>query len=229
MGTDISTDVQAQLKARQQRLAAKLEGLSEGGEPNAIKAQGQHFILPDGETKIPMPLKVVVLGFAYFNAYYKTKYVQGQASFPDCFAVGDHIPSMQPSQNSPDAQHENCLTCPHNQFGSAENGRGKACGNRMNLAVQLPEFGGAEGPIYRISVSPTALTGWKQLVDKLSSRGVDPIQLVIEIGRDPNVDYMKYTFSAVSKVDPDELGAYLNNADEAERMIMSEPKPPSDE
>jgi len=224
MSTEMTT-VDAQLKARQDRLASKLEGLSSGGEPNLIRINNGVFILPDGETKFKNTLKVVVLDFAYFYAYYKSKFIPGQAAFPDCFAVGVNTLALKPSNNSPEKQHDACVTCPMNEFGSGD-GNAKACQNRINLAVQLPDLGGSDGPVYRISVSPTALKNWKAISEALAKRGFDTIQVIIEIGVDPNVKYDKLTFSPAAKVPAADLPGYLNNADAAAEMLLSEPVKP---
>src|SRR5690606_3597374 len=48
--------------------------------------------------------------------------------------VGPH-PSMQANLDYFQPQSDFCKNCPNNEWGSAETGRGKACGERRRLAI----------------------------------------------------------------------------------------------
>ncbi len=70
---------------------------------------------------------------------------------PDCFSVDN----IQPSVEALDRQNETCAGCPQNEFGSARDGRSKACGTRTHLFLLNGEFG--EVPIAMLDAGPSNL------------------------------------------------------------------------
>jgi hypothetical protein len=52
-----------------------------------------------------------------------------------CYAFGRDEDEMQPHEAVEEKESEECSSCPQNEWGSANEGRGKACKNRRRLAV----------------------------------------------------------------------------------------------
>ena len=233
MGKQVATSAAKNIAAQRESMEDRLRGLGGGSGVSTIRLKNRHFVFPDEEL-VPNELEVIVLDWALFNSYYKSEFVQGQTAFPDCFAVGQRAVDMVPSKNSPEIQNDGdpCATCWANQFGSGK-GNGKACQNRINLAVLLYDEG-SEGDLYKISVSPTGIKGWKEYVGKLASKGRAPADVVTLLSFDKKVAYDKLVFAASLEAtkDPEfkeDSEACFERIPEATEYLLSEPSPPSDE
>jgi len=176
------------------QMAAELAALSErtspaGGDKIQLK-NDKTFNLPDG-TKAN-ELEVVIVDFIATNNFYEGAYDKDNIQPPACFAIGQIITQMVPSDNSPAKQSDSCAVCPMNQFGSA--GNGKACKNMRRLAV-LPADADTDTPMLVLDVSPTGLKSFDGYVKSVASKfGVLPIGVVTTITMDPNVDYPSLRF-----------------------------------
>jgi hypothetical protein len=101
-------------------------------------------ILKFGDEELPNGVPVIVLASVRENTYYTEKYDEDHKQAPICYAFGsgpnaeeEMAPheSMQVDLSYFEPQGETCKLCPHNVWGSAEKGKGKACQNRRRLAV----------------------------------------------------------------------------------------------
>lgn len=135
-GTDI-VDWEKEMEA-QAALAAGAQRASGGG--------GKFFSLKAGILSFdgaPMPgnqALVVVLADIMENSWYDGPYDESRPASPKCFAFGKVEGEMEPHQAVDqddyfERQSAECSECPHNQWGSAEVGRGKACKNVMRLSL----------------------------------------------------------------------------------------------
>lgn len=186
--TNVATKAKSNLPATldyNEEMAAIAKRIQGASGADRIKTSNQKvFILPDKSEFDE--LDVIVLDFIAFNRYYPGVYDEDNIVPPDCFALGLEPTSLVPSDNSPDKQCESCAGCWANQFKSAANGKGKACGNTRLLAVLLPPTGGLgvndkleDLPMYTISVSPTALTSFDEHVGKVARSFVKPVRAVV--------------------------------------------------
>jgi hypothetical protein len=108
------------------------------------------------------PLKGIALAQQSERAYYSGAYSPTSKELPSCFSLD----MVQPHGNSSDPQSEKCAQCPQNQFGSADQGGGKACKEGVKLA--LVPHDGVDGPIYvtkKISWSSTKV--WRNVAGAL--------------------------------------------------------------
>lgn len=124
------------------------------------------FVLPDGKESAD-PLRVVVLDFMSYNAFFDRPFSEKDKIPPACFAIGSDPKNLVPSENSPDKQSGACKGCPNNEFGSK--GNGKACGNHRILAVVAPD-GDENSPMFTIATSPTASKYWDAYVAEQISK-----------------------------------------------------------
>lgn len=91
--------------------------------------------LPNGE------MAVIILGSVLENALYDGPYDEANPAPPVCFAVGTEEATLKPHQLVVDAgtaqggEDGGCASCPMNQFGTANIGKGKACKNQRRLAL----------------------------------------------------------------------------------------------
>ena len=166
-------------------LASIAKRLQNTGSSDRIKtSNAKLFILPDKSEH--EELDVIVVDFIAFNRYYPGVFDEDNIVPPDCFALGLEPTTLVPSDNSPDKQCATCAGCWANQFKSAANKKGKACGNTRLLAVLLPPPGGlginddlSDMPLYTLSVSPTAITAFDEHVGKVVRSFQKPIRTVV--------------------------------------------------
>lgn len=109
-------------------MAEELEGMEVSFDRVKIPAGGAlYFELPLDDPENPETLKEVtgvILHHHALNSYYKDKYTGG-SNPPDCGSFDGKV-----GEGTPGGQ---CLKCPLNQFGSGENGSGKACKNKRRI------------------------------------------------------------------------------------------------
>lgn len=73
------------------------------------------------------------------KTWYAQGYTEGADNPPDCYSLN----GATPEPDSPLPQAAGCAMCPKNAFGSATNGRGKACSDAQRTAIVL----GADTPV----------------------------------------------------------------------------------
>jgi hypothetical protein len=131
-----------------------------------------------GGTQFPNnEVDVIVLEFAAKNTYYAGAYDPDNVAPPDCFAIElavgkDFEDNLKPHTNVEEPVNPTCHGCKWNEFKSADNGKGKACKNRRDLAVipatVLDEADVAkaiaDAEIAVFSVSPSNISVWKGFV-----------------------------------------------------------------
>lgn len=135
MGTEITT-----YKDKWQAMAARdSERLKASSGGKTIGTAGGILKLDDVE--IPgNALCAVILDAAYVNSFYVNGWSPGDSVAPQCFAMSHEQSELapHPSMEGEDyfePQHDKCQGCPQNEFGTARVGKGKACGNRIRLAL----------------------------------------------------------------------------------------------
>jgi hypothetical protein len=106
----------------------ELDGLDLSFERVKIPAGGATaFELPtEGEdTEMVKEFSAVILNHHPLNAFYETKYT-GDSNPPDCGSFDGRFGKDNPGGD--------CATCPHNQYGTGENGS-KACKNKRRVYI----------------------------------------------------------------------------------------------
>lgn len=96
-------------------------------------------ILALNEVALPNnQMAVIILDSVIENAFYEGKYDADNITPPTCFAFGRDDLTMAPHETvvaKGQDQHRTCNGCPMNAYGTADQGRGKACGNRRRLGM----------------------------------------------------------------------------------------------
>lgn len=177
------------------------------------------LITPDGSEG--ETLEVVVIDFLSTNLFYDGPFDRDNPQPPGCFAIGAEPSLMVPSPNSPNRQAETCSSCPNNQFGSAPNGKGKACKNTRVLAV-LPPEADETTPLWLLNVSPTAIKGFDGFVGAVQRTfEMPPIAVVVEVDFNPAETFASLTFS---NPQPNQnLAAHFARQEEARQLLTVEP------
>jgi hypothetical protein len=129
------------------------------GNRLTVEVKGS-FTTPDG-LDLGSEIQVVVLDYFSANKFYTVAFDRDNPAPPDCYAMGRIINDLVPEADSPHVQNKDCRTCPMNAFGSAQNGKGKACQNRRLVAVLIVDpnnpdaHNEPDAPIYLLDLSPS--------------------------------------------------------------------------
>ena len=188
-----------------------------------IKLVNRVFKFPDG-TELDS-FRCVIVSFAYSNNYYDTPFVSGVYNPPACFAI-----SLTPKGAVPSKQIENprcydCDHCPMNEFGSAPNGRGKACQNRMQIAV-LPLDADTSSNFYILDLAPTATKPFNTfLAQAVGTLGVPPQAMSVLVSANPNTTWDAVQFSKAEPLDFNSpfVRMVVSRVKEAQDTLMTEP------
>jgi len=188
-------------------------------------ANNRTFVAPDGSEG--ETLEGVVVDFVSTNLFYDGPYDRDNPQPPACFAIGPEPSTLVPSANSPSKQADTCSSCPNNQFGSATNGKGKACKNTRLLAV-VPitalDNPGEDAPIWILSVPPTSLKAYDSYVHTLASKHrTVPIGVITEISLDPEATYASPRFRVVRPLAKDEFPVFMSQRESARDRLIVEP------
>lgn len=186
-----------------------------------ISTKGKQFTTPDGATSSG-PMNAIILDYRNVNEFYEGVYNPQEVKPPVCMAVSKTIDDMEPLEGVEKPQHTDCASCPHNQFGSAPVGKGKACKNTVRLAI-TPAGADENSPVWVLKVSPSAIKAWSGYMRKLAAAGLHPMQVVTQISFDPNQAYPSLQFEA--KGEHDNLGAIA--ALRAQAASVLEPRVPT--
>ena len=124
-----------------------------------IRESGQ-FLTPEG-TCFKDLIGVIVDSHLSFG-YWENK----DDKRPTCFSFDGKVPS----EGVEHPLSPKCISCPMNQFGSAKEGRGKACKNMRRLVILLD---GEQFPI-RLTLPPTSLKPYDEYVCRLRTKGLPP-------------------------------------------------------
>lgn len=182
------------------------------------------FITPDGMEG--EALEVVIVDFVSTNLLYDGPFDRDNPQPPSCFAIGAEPSLLVPSPNSPNKQAETCSVCPNNQFGSAQNGKGKACKNTRLLAL-MPASAiddPKEAPIWILSVPPTSLKAFDSYAHTLAAKHKTvPIGVVTQITLDPANTFASPRFIVVRPLQGKELGIFMSRREEASQRLTAEP------
>ena len=114
-------------------------------------------------------LSAVIIDHIKVNAFYGGEFDPDNPQPPLCYAYGRGKDDMAPHEEATEPQSDSCETCPHNEWGSAEKGRGKACKNTRRLALiatdSLEDI--EEAPVAFMHLPVTSVAAWSQYVNKL--------------------------------------------------------------
>ncbi len=117
----------------------------------AIDHRDQQFVLPSGECVTE------VAGYPVYmfqtRAYYEMPPKPGtKGQPPDCWSAD----TMVPHADSIKRQHPTCYGCPRDVFGSARDGKSKACGTKTWIFLVNQQFGGSP-PMAALIAPPSSI------------------------------------------------------------------------
>jgi hypothetical protein len=208
--------------AEQAKLATKtLEGVGGGG--NFLSTRGGILTYRGG--KVPGgKMRVVVLDFILENDWFENKFDADNMEVPACFAYARHKDDLRPHEKSLKPQHEQCEGCPKNEFGTADTGKGKACQNRVRLALitegDLDDVAKAELAFLKVPV--TSVKAWVGYVNQIQSvEKRPPLGVVTEIVVEPDPqNQVKVSFNYIEPVADDKMEALFAKLETTQKKIV---------
>jgi hypothetical protein len=188
----------------------QVKGLTGGGPQVKFRAGS---IEVAGGTVPNNRLECVVMATGLLNAWYKDEYDPDNPVPPDCYALAEKDKnSMKPHPDSPMPQCSSCSECAKNEFGSAPRGRGKACGNKVRLALllasDLDDAAAASAAEFAMATcSPTNVKAWAGYVSAIADEhGRPPWAVVTAVSSHPDSKtQIRLEFKLASLIEDDEL------------------------
>ena len=182
----------------------ELDGLSATFDKVKIPAGGGlmfEIAGDDGEPESVKDIEGVILLHHAVNSYYKDTYSGGNNP-PDCGSYDGKVGHGDPGGV--------CATCLFNQFGSSDNGAGKACKNKRRIFILR------EGEVFPIMLSlPTgSLKEFAKFVRRLITKGKRSHTIVAKISlkkatSSTGIVFSQAVFSIKRNLTDEEISAVL--------------------
>lgn len=207
------------------------------------------------EVMLGNQLCAIVLDAVKENTFYEGSYDADQASAPKCYAFGRGNDAMSPDPSM--AKHPEyfapqsyeCNGCPHNEWGSAEKGKGKRCQNRRRLAlipagVYSPRPGSRDfdlgymtdpkhyssTDVVYLKLPVGSVKNWSQFVTQISAQfQLPPHGVIVRVFVEPDPKYQYAVhFEMLEKVSDDLLQIIMARHEEAAKSVISGYSPPEE-
>lgn len=136
------------------------------GGGNVISTQNKKFVVND--VQLPDPLPGVIVAHSFANNWYDRPWDPDNPSVPACFSIKTTPHDMEAHEKSPNPQGPLCEECPHNEFGTALVGQGKACRNTRRLILMMPDDESDTPQLAQLNVSPAGIVAYAQYVKGLA-------------------------------------------------------------
>lgn len=181
-------------------------------------------------------LDVIVVDHILENCFYGRRYDGDNPTPPQCYAFGRSEDDLEPHEKASEPQHDKCKGCPMNEFGTADQGKGKACKNTRRIAViaadNLDPDAIASAEVGYMKLPVTSIKGWASYVRALSAtEGKPPLAFVTQVSLVPDAKtQFKVGFTKVESLDAEAIEAVLHRHDEvAESISFPYPEPSEEE
>lgn len=218
--------------------ASLASGIGGGVSFPRISIKGSRFrIVEDGAETVLDTTKLDVIIVGANPKLSKTYYAKAwdkdaEPTGPDCYSLN----GLSPHPEAENKQSDVCASCPHNVWGSKIGPQGqqlKACTDQKRLAVVAADD--ADGPVYLLSVTPSALKGLNAYQKELSHRGIPAEIVKTRVTFDTDASYPKLKFGFGGFIDEDTHGVVeklfgsdevMEITGEAQPETASEPSKP---
>ena len=214
-------------RAELSQYAAKTVKMEESMQTgNRISTRGGRLSYHDTPLK-NNEMTVIVLAALIENVYYPGKFDPDKPASPICFAFSTDGEEMAPHEKAHEPQNGTCAGCPHDEWGSSDTGKGKACKNGRRIAVMAMEDVSVDaidhGEIAQLNIPVMSVRGYSAYVKDLAmSAGLPAFawQTRIWLEADPKSQF-RVCFQAVDKKPIPEkfYPAILRRVKEAEKLI----------
>jgi len=170
-------------------------------------------------------MDVVILGYRFENAWYGgLPYDSENPSIPACFAIGDERSGLKPHEDAPEPQtEEDCSVCEYSQWGSADNGRAKACKDTRRLVLMHASDLDADAgdiELVMLSVPPKSTKNFDKYAKGVFKMIKRPLHgVVTQLAFDEDSEHELLTFNHARKIEVSEIDAVDEKMEEATEML----------
>jgi len=245
------------------KMAEKAEKYAHEEKSGSSYFTTQGGVLKFGDEELPgNEMLVIVLDAIHENTYFEGAFDPDVMLPPTCFAFGRSEKEMQPHENVPDPDEDSdsyfemqteldddgdpwCDECPFSQWGSADKGRGKKCGNKRRLALipagrfipgktrrdssemelfeEIEQFEDAEIAFLKLPVTSTK--AWANYVHKLNKdHQAPPFAVYTHIWIEPDEkNAFKVCFDMIEVVEDEDLIEVLFKRNEDAEDVIEQP------
>lgn len=174
-------------------------------------------------------LRVIILASTHENQFYEGDFDPNTPATPICYAFGDKEDDMAPHEAAPDKQSGSCEGCPHNEWGSADKGKGKACKNVRRLVCitedaleSVEALEEAEARMLKLPVM--SVKNWSQYMKSVLEEDIKRpswgVITTIKVVPDAKSQFkIQFHFEEVVDFDQDLYDAMKKKAGEAKKNI----------
>lgn len=158
------------------------------------------LLTDDGDPLAAVRIVLIKAADGLSKVFYKSGYDEDESAGqkPDCFSHDGVRPDS--SVSTPEAK--TCAVCPHNAWGSGNNGKGRACSDSKRVAIAAE--GALDKPML-LRVPPASLKGLAEYGAMLSKRNTPYQAVVTRVSFDSEASSPKLVFKAVNYLDEDDL------------------------
>lgn len=169
-------------------------------------------------------MNVVIIDHILANLFYEGTFDPQTPTSPVCYAYGRDEAVMAPHEQSPTPQHDSCVGCPQNEWGSADRGNGKACKNTRRIAViSENDLNGdiAQAEVAYVHAPVTSVKAWAGYVRQIQQTlNMPPLAVITEISLVPDAaTQFKMLFKTVDEVPKNLIGDLLELSERVEKDI----------
>lgn len=150
----------------------------------------------DGEEEAATALELVLLAANpnLTKVFYEGAFEEGSQEKPTCYSDD----GVTPGSDSKKRQAKTCAACPHNVWGSGQNGKGKACQDNRRIAVA--PAGRLDDPML-LRVPPASLKPLAEYAGEIDRHGIPLHGVVTKVRFDQDMATPKLMFSARGLLD----------------------------
>jgi hypothetical protein len=188
---------------------------------NFISFRGGAITLAGNTLQNPLP--IVLLAHGYERSFYSKPFQPDVAASPDCYSYDGETP--HPDAKVP--QSDNCSQCRYNQFGSAQNGKGKGCKEGARLAfIMADALEGADrvagAVILQGRLSVLNSKNFRSYAGFFAESGAPTWSSVTLLRNEPDSksQYLTTFVNEVVELDDDIMDAIAARVAEAEKLLV---------
>ena len=216
-----STDLVSIEERIKQQLAVQTQKASElQNKANLISFKGGQLIV-DGTPVPGGEAEVLVLAQQAERAYYLGVYDPNKTQVPACYSFD----LLTPHPEASDPQCNTCEGCPHNKWGSARQGKGKACRESARVAIVPAAAPLSAAPMYQCSFPITSVPSVREFFARCATSGKLSGQFITQLKVVPDAkSFFKASLTPKSLAEEQDIALLLDRM-EAARKQLCEPYP----
>jgi hypothetical protein len=188
----------------QQKMLSKISAAAK-----FISFKGGNIII-DGKPIAGAKTEVIPLTFLSERTYFEGEFDPEVKQSPICYAyaeAGSEDGEWTPHKEAREKQSEKCSGCPHNEWGSAAKGRGKACRESVRLALIPNAADLSKQQVWHCRIPITSVPAFKTYAGELLGLGKPLHSVVAELSVMPDAkSFFKIHWMPKKATDPKQLG-----------------------